>query len=266
MLTPLHRAVIAGYEKLVARLIAEKADISSKDDMGFTPLELAQLLDSKGCQKVLGCRAPESIKLQKKGENAPTEVPLADFEDYFEITYCAYPFVPSYEQLKALISNCPHILRYPWLAKESYAAAKLYKQQLAEGWTAPVYIKWIDPTLEYGLFADADFPQGTYIGEYTGVIRRLYRKNPDHNDYCMQYPTRWWSFNYYVIDALNEGNVLRFANHSDQPNMQPLCVVDRGLLRMVLVTCKPVAKGEQLTFDYGADFWLKRAKQKSIIP
>lgn len=254
----LHRAVIAGNEKDVARLIAEKTDLDSKDDLNFTALEVAQFLGYKKCQQLLGYNQPEVIKLQRKGEREPINILLADFEKFFRFTYCTHLLFPSYEHLKTVISNCPYILRLPWLVRENYATANLYKQHLATGAVAPVFIKWIDPILEYGVFADADLSEGTYIGEYTGIVRRLYRKNPDHNAYCLHYPTRWWSFNYYVIDALQAGNIMRFANHSDRPNMQPLCGVDRGLLRMVFVTNKRVAKGEQLTFDYGADFWSRK--------
>lgn len=251
MLTPMHRAVIAGYDNRVAELLKEHADDISTDPLGFTPLELAKLLGCTECQRLLGYHPPAHLRLQKKGEAAPQEISLDTFEQFFSITYRPFLTFTSYNELRTVIANCPYILRWRWLAKENYQAARLYGSQVNDGLLASVYVKWIDPVMEYGLFADEELTKGTFVGEYAGLVRRLYRRDPEINPYCMQYPTKWWSFNYYVIDGMQEGNILRFANHSDTPNMEPVCLVDRGLLRMVLVTSRLVKKGEQLTFNYG---------------
>lgn len=253
MLSPLHRAVIAGYDHQTAELLKGGVNLESKDPLGFTAIELAKLLGSRECQRLLGYEEPKFFKVKKKGKSAPENLSLEDLEQFFNLTYRPFVTFQSYNELKEVIANCPYILRCSWIAKENHRSQRMYGQRVAEGKIADVYVKWIDPYMEYGLFADEKMPAGTFVGEYAGLIRRLFRNHPEINSYCMQYPTKWWNFNYYVVDALNEGNLLRFANHSDDPNMEPVCLVDRGLLRMILVTRKPVEKDEQLMFNYGYD-------------
>lgn len=258
MLTPLHDAVIAGNEKEVARLLTKGADVLSTDPFGFIPEDLAKLLGKLNCQKLFGHQPITSILLQRKGESELSTLPLASFESLFKISYREFPYFSSYEELGVVVNNCPYILRSAWIAKQNHEQGRFYKKQLNTGSSANLAVKWIDPVLEYGLFANEDLPAGAYVGEYTGLVRRLFRRQPDYNVYCFQYPTKLWSWNYYVVDALNEGNLLRFANHSDEPNMQPHWVVDRGLLHMLFTTKRKVMKGTQLTFDYGQDFWHKK--------
>ena len=123
---------------------------------------------------------------------------------------------------------------------------------------ANVSIRWIDDDVGYGVFAEEDFEAGTYIGEYTGQVRTLNRWRPDSNAYCLQYPTRLFSWKYFIIDAFKEGNETRFINHNDVPNLQLSCAVDRGLSHLIFFTNRKVKKGEELTFDYGPDFWRHR--------
>lgn len=260
-LTPLQGAVMAGDAALLARLIAQKADLTVCDKLGFNPLELSQLLGKRSCQRLLGGSEPAAIMLQRKSEQQPNPVPLADFEKIFDLTYRPYPTFASYAMLRRTIADCPYVLRCAWLAKDNYAWTVRYKQPLAAAALADVSIKWIDEQMGYGLFAEADIAYGAFIGEYTGLVRRLVRLQHDQNAYCLHYPTRFWSLWYMAVDALHEGNVTRFINHSDKPNIEPLCLVDRGLLRQVFVALRPIKKGEQLTFNYGSDYWLKRRKQ-----
>jgi SET domain-containing protein len=62
------------------------------------------------------------------------------------------------------------------------------------------------------------------------------------------------------VDALQEGNVTRFINHSNVPNLEPRCFVERGLLHQVFMARQKISKGTQLTFDYGNDYWIRRQK------
>jgi len=199
---------------------------------------------------------PTRIKVQKKGEMTPSWMPLHQFENFFGIIYRPSIVFPSHEALKTVSENCPYILRYKWIASDNYAWDKINREK-----TPPIYIKWIDDTMGYGVFADNDIEKDAFIGEYAGVVRRLYRNHPDHNAYCFHYPTKLWSLNYYTIDAKNQGNITRFINHSDQPNLQPLCLIDKNkILHLMLVAKCTIPKDTQLVFDYGPDFWARRKK------
>jgi len=195
--------------------------------------------------------------LLDKSDKKPAMISMRDLEIHFGIIYRSHlTFLNDAMYMKA-IANCPYILRFDWLAVENYALAEEFKDQLSKGMIADVYIKWIDDIMGYGLFANADLPAGTFVGEYTGVLRQLSRQHRDHNDYCLHYPTRFWSWNYMAIDALHEGNVTRFINHSDDPNLDPKCLVVGRVLHLVFITKKFVPRDSQLTFNYGPDFWSK---------
>lgn len=260
-LTPLHQAVIANDEAAVARHAGRHEWQEAQDGLGLTPLELAELLGRRACYRHLGGEFPSQIAVQLKGADACATCTVAEFEQKFNFTYCPFLTFPSYESLKAVARNCPYILRSHYLAEENYAWGQLYRQAIRQGLMADVYVKWVDEQLGYGLFAAAELPAGTFVGEYTGLVRPLSRLHPDHNGYSLHYPTKWWSWNYFVVDGLHQGNLTRFINHSDQPNLQPLCAIEHRLLRQIFVTRHAVLKDAQLTFDYGSDYWQRRQKQ-----
>lgn len=259
-LTPLLKAVIQGDDRSVELLSGDSEQRETRDPLGFTPLELARLLGRRLCEEFLDKRGPVSIKVQDDGARGPEVLSLADFEARFHITYRSFLYFQSYDVLKDVVSHCPFLLRSRILAKENYAWAENFSLPLSLGEIADVSIRWVDEEIGYGVFAEVDIREGSFIGEYTGIVRRLYRKHPDHNAYCFHYPTCLWSIKYYAVDALRDGNLLRFINHSDRPNLYPLCAVDRGLLHQIFVAKRLIRKGEQLTFDYGEDYWVRRRK------
>lgn len=193
---------------------------------------------------------PSMIKLQRKGEMTATTIPLEYFEYLFKVKYRPTLTFDSQRSFKEVVDHCPYILRYPWIATENYALTKCYKTVLDNAYQSPVYIKWIDNTLQYGLFSEVDIEEGGYIGEYTGAVRRVFRRNREINGYCFQYPTKWWSYHYFIIDASNEGNLTRFINHSDQPNLRPVCLVENQLLHQVFIANKNISRDTELTFKY----------------
>lgn len=259
-LTPLHRAVIAGDEAGVKKLAGNPMYCEVSDTLGFSALELAQLLGQQECQKLLLGAAPAKIRLKLKDSLTISEISVTEFERLFNLTYRPFLTFSSYHILREAINNCPYLLRCTCLVSENYALAKRYHLELALGALADLSVRWINDELGYGVFAESDIPEGTFIGEYTGHVRRLYRRHPDHNAYCFRYPTKLWSWHYFIIDAMKESNLLRFINHSDRPNLQPLCAVDRGLLHQIFISNQPIHKDAQLTFDYGQDYWIRRHK------
>lgn len=205
----------------------------------FSSLELARYLDKPSSLDKI-------FKVQKKGASEIVKMGKNEFEAYFHVHYLPYLKFSSYAVFQKVLKNCPYTLR------------NKFKMSQPEGFVADVSIRWIDPTYGFGLFAETNLAKGAYIGEYTGLVRQMHRLNPDHNAYCFHYPTRFWSLNYFIIDALIEGNELRFANHSDTPTMEPACRVDRNLLHLIFFTKREVHAGEQLNFNYGQDYWKKR--------
>lgn len=257
-MNPLLQAIVENNDnELKNRELIDKW-INIPDKWGYLPLEIARYLGKYDAAKLLGGKFPEVFKLEPHGAKKPVELSLEGFEKSLNIRYRPFLTFSSYSFFIQVLNQCPYILRSRSLASDNYEWTKTYYQELIEGQIAPICIKWIDPTLGYGAFATENIMKGQFIGEYTGIVRQLHRRHPDHNPYCFHYPTKFWSLKYLTVDSMKEGNLMRFINHSNQPNIHPLCLVDRRLLHQVLIAKRMIKEGEQLTFDYGEDYWIKR--------
>lgn len=181
------------------------------------------------------------------------------FKDYFDVEYISYLHFPTPKFRAEAIKRCPILLRSS-LGDDNRELGTRFEDELDGGYVAPVCIQWINDDIGHGVFAKQFLPKGSFVGEFTGCVRRLYRLSSDHNAYCFHFPTRFFSWKYTVIDASKMGNETRFINHSDSPNLQPLCLIDEeSLLHICFVTAKDVKRNEELTYNYGADFWRNRS-------
>ena len=256
-LNPLQTAILENNLDLVSELKDLKWRFEN-DKNGFSPLELSEFLGNEEIQKLFITRKPKTIRLQLKDQNSPSLITVQEFEKIFHLKYRRFLFFPSYETLIKTVNNCPYFFRFQWLLGKNDEQESFYQDLLLNGLTAKSYIKWVDPVKEYGLFASLDLEEKTFIGEYTGVIKQVDKKNPDLNPFCFHYPSKFFSYNYFAIDAKNEGNTLRFINHSDQPNLQPLWLVQKNVAHLVFIANQFIAKDTELTFNYGKDFWINR--------
>ena len=255
----LHLAVIENRPNEVKRLLSPPELRSDLNPEGLTPLQLARLLGRKKCESFLHVISERKILVQKKGASKCSPISPHEFTDLFEAPYFDWLRFRSYQTLQLVSKSCPYILRIPKI--ENRQLAEVYANELRQGFIAPCSIRWIDDQMHYGLVAEKDFEEGEWLGEYTGVVREYLRTRPDQNPYCLHYPTRCWSFRYFMIDAYLGGNETRFINHGDDPNLSPLCLARGNFLHTVFFTSKAIKKGEQLTFDYGKDFWRHREKR-----
>lgn len=74
-----------------------------------------------------------------------------------------------------------------------------------------------------------------------------------------------------TVDAINIGNLMRFANHADQyyANCTTKICFARGSYRAVLVAKKDININEELCFDYGFDpkiDWVESYNCKFVHP
>jgi uncharacterized protein len=262
-MNPLQKAVIADDLEAVKKLKDSEWRFES-DPLGFTPYELAQVLGKSPIEALFAPLPELSFKVQfpKKPSRILSK---EEFQEAFGVVYRPYLTFPSYDLLQDVVRCCPYLLRFPWLTPENYLGGARYQRRFATGFTAPIVVKWIDDVMGWGVFADVDLPENTFVGEYTGIVRRLYRSCPDHNGYCFHYPTKFWSWNYFTVDSLQEGNAMRFLNHSDHPNLKPYCFIDRRLLHMCFLSACGIKKGEQLFYDYGKDYWIRRKKREDRV-
>lgn len=213
--------------------------------MKFSSDEITKYLSNSPSQ------GPVTILLQRAHDHKSHPISLEEFETYFKITYRQHLTFPSEKMFYWLLRQCPYLLRCSKLAEENQALFKRHQQAIDTAQLAPMSIRWINPIKRYGAFAEETLKQGEFVAEYTGLVRRLSRLTKETNPYCFHYPTRFWSFHYAAIDSERQGNLSRFFNHSEEPTLQPHCLVDRNLLHTVFIAKRTIAKGEELTFNYG---------------
>ncbi len=143
------------------------------------------------------------------------------------------------------------------LTLEQLWFGKYYKQEILTQKAPNVAIRYIDPHLGWGVFALQDFKKMQFIAEYVGRVRKRQKKD-EKNAYCFEYVVAQGFSTPYTIDAMEQGALARFINHSDHPNLSSSLATFDHLSHIVLFAKEPVAKGEQLCYDYGPDYWSKR--------
>ncbi len=134
------------------------------------------------------------------------------------------------------------------------------KDKIRLGVLSPVSIGWVSEEVGYGLFAAKDIPAGSYVGEYTGIIRKndLRRCFEPLNDYCALYPVEDELSKRLFLDAKQFGNLTRFINHSNTPNLEVRHLFCDGFYHRVFIANRLIRKREQLLYSYGKNYWYAR--------
>jgi uncharacterized protein len=144
------------------------------------------------------------------------------------------------------------------VSHQAQELGKKFIEKIDAAYIPQASVRWISDKVGYGLFAEEEIPQGSYVGEYTGIVRRNDRRYFEPlNNYCYEYPVDDEIGRSFVIDA-TQGNLTRFINHSSQPNLQPIHVFYAGYYHLIFVALHLIHKGEQLIFDYGESYWYLR--------
>lgn len=256
---PLLHAVIENEIETVKEHLLSKWRFE-KDENGFFPFEIARYLGRTEIEKILYPSKPKSIKVEFQNDKESHLVSIQTLEKRIGFTYRSFLTFQSYEDLKLVISNCPYFFRLQALFGKNDLWEEYYLNRVLEGFTEHATIKWIDDQIGYGVFADRMIPKNGFIGEYTGIVKELNVHDLNTNGYCLQYPKKFKSSHYFIVDAKENGNFTRFINHHDQPNLQPLWIYNKKLLHLVFIANQDIEKGEELTFNYGKDYWLNRQK------
>lgn len=141
-----------------------------------------------------------------------------------------------------------------------------YGKQVQDGYLADIYVKFINDTMGYGVFANSPIKSGELIGEYTGVIRNS--SNSKDGAWSWSYPNEIYKKDLHIpiisVDGKYAGNGLRFVNHSDTPNTTMYRIFLNGYVRTLYIANRDIAKGEQITISYGAAYWSGSRKKIDI--
>lgn len=205
----------------------------------------------------------ESIPVIRKGETVQSFLTPLEFEKHFNVIFRSKPRFERYTDLEAAIKLSDKLLKKRYLERFNDWTKALIEKQVRLSRLTQAAIKFIDKELGYGVFATSDIPQYTFVGEYSGIIRRRTARKDQFNNYIFGY-TAASNATRYVIDAKHEGNLTRFINHSFEPNLISRWITIDGITRIVFVTKRGIKKGEQLSYDYGNDYWRTRREPKLL--
>jgi SET domain-containing protein len=102
-----------------------------------------------------------------------------------------------------------------------------------------------------GLFATRAFRKGQTVVEYSG--RRITTKESNRledegrNSYLFEINRQW------TIDGSTRKNLARYVNHSCKPNAD--AIMRRGTRRLEYAASRWIEPGEEVTVDYGKDYY-----------
>ncbi len=137
-----------------------------------------------------------------------------------------------------------------------------FSKEIENDYLAPSSVRFAGDIEGYGLFAEENVGEGMMIGRYTGIIREN-SHGYSFSDYLYSYPVLDEIGRNYVIDAKN-GNLTRFINHSQTPNLKPVYAYYDGLYHLLFLALRPIEKGEQFSYNYGPGYWNIRQHPKSL--
>ncbi len=164
----------------------------------------------------------------------------------------------SFENPEEIKRRGMELLKRKKVPKRALQLGEKYRSQIESGYTPKLCVKWISEQIGYGAFAEEKIGKNSYVGEYVGIVRENVRVYfAPLNNYCYEYPVPDHLGRNYVIDA-TKGNICRFINHSNQPNLKPYYAFFDGFFHLIFIALRKIEKQEQLTYDYGPSYWYVR--------
>ena len=255
----LHLAIIENRLEQFKELIASGFSKKKANAWGMLPADLARFLGRKSFIPFLEPkRSLPLITIYRNRDGQKYEIPIKEFEEKLKIEYIESLEFKYPDTLTWAVDKSKKQLRKQNIRKMNRWTLALHQKSILSSRCDHVYVRYIDHAIGYGVFANQDLPALTYVGEYTGIVKRRSLKRIDSNDYVFGYMAGSKNTPF-VIDAAKKGNFTRFINHSHAPNMSSRWVVLNGVTRIIVFTNRPVSEGSQLTYDYGKYYWRKRA-------
>jgi uncharacterized protein len=103
-----------------------------------------------------------------------------------------------------------------------------------------------------GLFATTNIPKGSCVIEYIGRPVGKKEQERDQGKYL------FWITDTEMINGNIPANTARYINHSCAPN----CQVEGPDGRIFIMTLRNIQAGEELTYDYGDEYFDKHIRPK----
>ncbi len=248
----LHLAVLSNRLDLVQSIVKDVPHLKlHKNAYGLTPLELARLLPREeiiaflsASPKIDFCDQPNVFFENREY-----------FKSVHNLTYLSHPLFESEEMLEEIRFRAKQAKAEDNIPTEKIWMGSYFDHELLFGLHPKVSIRHVDNEVGFGVFAGQKISACAFVGEYTGRLLEMKKKDLQDKCYCIRYAI-WSSKRHnFVIDAEEMGNFTRFINHDAKPNVGVQSVYWRGIPRMIFIALEDILEGTQLTFDYGPLFW-----------
>ena len=146
-----------------------------------------------------------------------------------------------------------------------------FGNKLINQFKANTYIKIVNDQIGYGLFAAESFQADDLIGEYTGIVQEAFHHDPSDKEtswkteYAWDYPDEIPGLPPLEINAREAGGVLRFVNHSFQPNLRIEHTVVGNEWKIFFVADENSEADSELFVDYGDAYWAVESREIIIL-
>lgn len=256
--TPLHQAVLDDDLEGVKKHLNYR---SARDEFGLSAEDLACYLGRASILAVF--RKPKNVFVNLQKKNGVVQLDEEEFLKTFNVHYRQDICFDDYDTLKIAIKKSKKVMKQEKLKTQNHWTLALHKKAHIGNSLDCSAIRWVNPLIGYGVFATRTIPALTYIGEYTGIVRKRRRRKDRFNNYIFSYVAGPKETEF-IIDALYEGNFTRFINHSDSPNLTSRWMEIDGVSHIILFANRAIPKGEQLSYDYGAFYWRSRSYPQTL--
>ncbi len=142
-----------------------------------------------------------------------------------------------------------------------------YGEKLTKNLYSLTYIKKVNDQIGYGLFSAEPLKADDLIGEYTGVVQEAFHFDPEDKEtsakteYAWDYPDEIPGLPPLEINARYAGGVLRFVNHSFNPNLGIEHAVIDNEWKIFFVADKNIDANSELFVDYGDAYWAVESRE-----
>lgn len=155
------------------------------------------------------------------------------------------------------------LLKKGAMTREQIWFGSYFQKEILAATSPNVVIRWINPTLGWGVFTLKPLKKMEFVAEYVGKVRK--RKWRDSkNAYCFEYVLAQGHRTPYTIDAMEQGGVSRYINHGTNPNLLSALATFQNVSHVILYAKEAIPINRQLCYDYGPDYWSKRTPPISL--
>ena len=107
----------------------------------------------------------------------------------------------------------------------------------------------------FGLYAGEEIKKGSFVIEYVG--KKLNFKDSEYHQGKYLFEVH----KHLTIDGATRKNIARYINHSCKPN----CEISIKKGKVFIFAIKNIAPKEELTYDYGKEYFNEFIKKKTCL-